>query len=50
MTKSFNLGGKSINGDDNYLIFILLSFLLKHRLSRGVFCEDLDDCWQTEDS
>ena len=25
-------------------------FLLNHQLSRGVFCEKLDDCWPTEDS
>ena len=50
MTESFNGGGTSITSDGNSLIFELLSLRLKHRLSRGVFCEELDDCWQTEDS
>ena len=48
MTELFNGGGKGITGDENWLFFELLSLLLKHRLSRGVLCEDLDDCWQTE--
>ena len=34
----------------NLLLFELLSLLLKHRLSQGVFCEGLDNCWQTDDS
>ena len=50
MTESFNGGGTGITVDGNSFIFELLSFLLNHRLSRGVFCEDLDDCWRTEDS
>ena len=43
MTEKFNVGGTDITGDDNLLLFELLSLILKHRLSRGVFCEDLDD-------
>ena len=50
MTESFNGIGTVITSDENSLIFELLSLLLKHRLSRGVFYEELDDCWQTEDS
>ena len=50
MTESFNGGGTGITGDDNSLFFELLSLLLKHRLSWGVFCEELDDCWPTKDS
>ena len=38
-----------ITSDDNVLLFELLSLLLRHRLSLGVFCEDLDYCWPTED-
>ena len=49
MTESFNEGGTGITGDDNLLLFELLSLLLNHRLSRGVLCEELDDCWQTYD-
>ena len=49
MAESLNLGVTGITGDDKSFIFELLSFLLKHRLSQGVFCEDLDDCWPTED-
>ena len=49
MTVSFNGVGTDITGDDNSFLFELLSFLLKHGLSRGVIREDLDDCWQTED-
>ena len=43
-TESLNGGGTGITSDDNSLIFELLSLLLKNGLSRGVFCEDLDDC------
>ena len=50
MTEFFNGGGTGITGDGNPFLFDLLSFLLKHRLSRGVLCENLDDCWLTEDS
>ena len=50
MTEPFNGGGTCITGDGKLLIFELLSFILKHRLSRGLLCEELDDCWQTEDS
>ena len=44
MTESLNGGGTGITSDGNSLLFELLSLLLKHWLSRGVFCEDLDDC------
>ena len=44
MTESFNGVGTGITGDDNSFLFELLFLLLKHRLSQGVFCEDLDDC------
>ena len=50
MNESFNVLVTGITGDDNPLLFDLVSLLLKHRLSRGVFCEDLDDFWPTEDS
>ena len=50
MNKSLNIGGTGIAGDGNSLLFELLSLLLKRCLSQGVFCEELDDCWQTEDS
>ena len=50
MTESFNGRGTGVIGDDNSFLFGLLSLLLKHWLSRGLFCEDLDDCWQTKDS
>ena len=49
ITESFNGGGTDITGDDISLLFELLSLLLKNRLSRGVFCDDLDYCWLTED-
>ena len=44
MTEQFDEGGTDITGDDNSLLFELIVLLLKHRLSIGVFCEDLDDC------
>ena len=44
MTESFNVVGTVITGDEKSLLFELLYFLLKHRLSQGVFCEELDDC------
>ena len=44
MTESFNGRGTGITGDDNSLLFELLSLLLNHRLSQGVFYEDLYDC------
>ena len=50
MTELFNGGGTCITGDENSLLFELLYFLLNHRLSKGVFYEDLDDCLPTEDS
>ena len=50
MTESFNGGGKYITGDENSLLFELLLFLLKHQLSKGVFCKELDNCWQYKDS
>ena len=50
MTKSFNDWGKGTIGDVNLLLFDLLPLLLNQRLSIGVLCEELDYCWQTEDS
>ena len=50
MTESFNVGGTFITVYGNSFIFWLLPFLLKIRLSRVVFCENLDDCWRTKDS
>ena len=44
MTESLNGGGTVITGDGKSLLFELLSLLLEHRLSQGVFCEYLDDC------
>ena len=32
------------------LLFELFWLLSSHLLSWGLLCEDLDDCWQTEDS
>ena len=49
MTESFNGWGTGITGDAKSLLFELLALLLQHRLSRGVFCEELDECWWTED-
>ena len=43
MTESFNGVGTGITGDENSLMFQLLSLLLKHWLSRGVFYEELGD-------
>ena len=50
MTESFNGGGTGITSDEKSLLFELLYLLLKNRLSREMFCEELDDCWQTKDS
>ena len=50
MIESLNGLGTGITSDDNLLLFKVLSLLLKRRLSRGVFCEELDYYWQTEDS
>ena len=50
MTDTFNVGGTFINGDGYSLLFELMSLLLEHRLPLGFLCEDLDDCWQNEDS
>ena len=50
LTESFNVGGTGISGDVNALLSELLSLLLRYRLSWGVKCEDMDDCWRTEDS
>ena len=50
MTKSFNKGSAGITGDDNSLLFGLMSLILKHWLSWWHFSEDLDDYWLTEDS
>ena len=44
MTESFNGGGTGITGDEKSLLFELMSLLLNNWLSRGVLCEDLDDC------
>ena len=41
---------KGFIGDDKPLLFELLSLILNHWLSRGLFYEELDDCWRTEDS
>ena len=49
ITESFNGGGTGITGYGNLLLFGLLPLLLKHRLSRVVLCEYLDDCLRTED-
>ena len=49
MTGSFYGWGSDITGYGRSLLFELRSLILKHRLSRGVKCEDLDDCWQTKD-
>ena len=50
ITESFNGLGIGITGNGKSLPFELLSFILDHRLSRGVLCQELDDCWRTEDS
>ena len=44
MTESFNVLGTCITSDSNLLLFDLLYLLLKHRLSQGVLCEEMDDC------
>ena len=44
MTESFNGGGKGITSDGDSFLFELMYFLLKHRLSQGLKCEELDDC------
>ena len=44
MTEQFNGGGTGITGDDNSFLFELLSLLLNNQLSRGVLCEEMDDC------
>ena len=44
MTESFHGGSIVITGDDNSLLFELLSLLLNHLLSQGVFSEVLDYC------
>ena len=49
MTEYFNGGVTYITGDDNSFLFELISLLLNNQLSRGVFCEELDDCWWTKD-
>ena len=49
MTESFHVGSIGITGDEKSLLFELLWLLLRHWLSRGVLCENLDDSWQTED-
>ena len=50
MTELFNGGGIGITSDDNPFLFGLIFLLLKHRLSRGVFCEEMYGCCRTEDS
>ena len=50
MNGSFHGGSVGITGDDNSLLFELMWLLSRHLLSRGLLGEDLDDCWQTEDS
>ena len=50
MTESSNGLCTGINGDENSFLIELLSFLLNHWLSRGLFCKDMDDCWPTKDS
>ena len=45
-----NGGGTGITGYDNSLLFDWLPLQINNRLSQGVFYEELDDCWQTEDS
>ena len=47
---SFHGGSIGITGDDNSLLFELMWLLSRHLLSRGLVGEDLDDCWQTDDS
>ena len=49
MTEPFNVGCTGITGDKKSFLFEWLSLILKHWLSRGVFCEELNYCWQTED-
>ena len=50
MTESLNGEGIGITGYGNSFLFELLPLLLNHWLSRGVLCEDLDECWRTYDS
>ena len=50
MTGFFNGGGTRITGDDKSLLFELLYLLLKHRLSRGVLCEELSSVGQQSSS
>ena len=49
ITESLNVGFTGITGDYNPLLSHWLSLQLKHQLSLGVSCKDMDDCWQTED-
>ena len=48
-TELFNGRVTVITSDDNSLLFEWLYLKLKHQLSQGMFCEELDDCWQTKD-
>ena len=50
LTESFNVGGTCITSDDKSLLFELLSLKLKHLLSWGVLCEELNNFWQTKDN
>ena len=43
MTESFHGGGTCITGDGNSFLFELLPLLLKHLVSQGVICEELDE-------
>ena len=44
MTESFNGEGTGITGDENSLLFELLSLLLKNQVSCIVFYKELDEC------
>ena len=44
MTESFNGVGTGITNDEESLLFESFTLQLKHRLSQGVLCEDLDYC------
>ena len=48
MNESFNGGGTCITVDGNLLLFEFLYLQLNHWLSRGVLCEELDDCLRTK--
>ena len=50
MNGSFYGGSVGITGEYKSLLFELMWLLSRNLLSQGLLCEDLDDCWQTEDS